>query len=107
METNELADHLFIKYLLWYIFSLHPIGQLNQNLYNTSNFFISARAMNFNILRFLKVHIQQNKEYPQIKWFQSGKDTLNQICGAYCLKKSLNLINSDLIQNISFYSLHM
>ena len=32
---------------------------------NTSSFFISARAMNLNILRILKVHIQQNIEYPK------------------------------------------
>ena len=31
----------------------------------TSSFFISARAMNLNILRVLKLHIQQNIEYPQ------------------------------------------
>ena len=31
----------------------------------TSSFLISARAMNLNILRVLKLHIQQNIEYPQ------------------------------------------
>ena len=40
-------------------------GTKTQNIYNTSNFFISASAMNLNILRFMKVHIQQNIEYPQ------------------------------------------
>ena len=41
------------------------IQRIDQNIYNTSSFFISARAMNLNILRVLKLHIQQNIEYPQ------------------------------------------
>ena len=48
------------------IFSkINNIFSLYQNISIQGAFFISARAMNLNILRFLKVHIQQNIEYPQ------------------------------------------